>query len=113
MHPDAPKLLMDAIGACERAQSFVEDLLENDFESSVLVQSAVERQLEIVGEALSQLSKFDSVTTAKIPELPRIIGLRNQLVHAYSKIDPHIIWTLVRDKLPGLKSQLETLLKSG
>lgn len=91
----------------------MEDLLEVDFEGSVLVQSAVERQLEIVGEALSQLSKFDSATTAKIPELPRIIGLRNQLVHAYSKIDTHIIWTLVRDKLPGLKSELQSWLQSG
>jgi uncharacterized protein with HEPN domain len=112
MHPDSPKLLLDAIGACERAQSFVEDLSEADFEGSVLVQSAVERQLEIVGEALSQLSKFDSVTALKIPELPRIIGLRNQLAHAYSKIDTYVIWTLVRDKLPRLKLELQILLKS-
>lgn len=67
MHPDALKLLWDAVTASERAERFVGDITEAGYVANELVRFAVERQLEIVGEALSQLAKIDKGTASLIP----------------------------------------------
>jgi uncharacterized protein with HEPN domain len=75
------------------------------------MRAAVERQLEIVGEALSQLAKLDKAIAALVPELARIIGLRNKLIHAYSRIDSLLIWSFVKEKLPLLKMKLKDIIE--
>lgn len=111
MHPDAAKLLWDAVAASERVERFVGDADQADYVADELMRAAVERQLEIVGEALSQLAKLDNATSALVPELPRIVGLRNQLVHAYSRIDSNLIWSFVKEKLPLLKIKLKDIIQ--
>jgi uncharacterized protein with HEPN domain len=74
------------------------------------VRSAVERQLEIVGEALNQLYKVDKVLAAQIPELGRIVAFRNILIHGYANVDDTLVWQVVTDKLPELESVLRMLL---
>ncbi|WP_246584938.1 HepT-like ribonuclease domain-containing protein [[Mycobacterium] fortunisiensis] len=65
--------------------------------------SAVERQLEIVGEALNRLSKVDKELSAKIPELARIVAFRNILIHGYTDVDDALVWQVITDKLPELE----------
>ncbi|WP_217696709.1 DUF86 domain-containing protein [Mycobacterium sp. GA-1841] len=55
-----------------------------DYQADALLRSAVERQLEVVGEALNQLSKVDKKLSAQIPELARIVAFRNILIHGYA-----------------------------
>jgi uncharacterized protein with HEPN domain len=52
-----------------------------------MLRSAVERQFEIIGEALSQLAKIDPAVAARIPDLRRIVGFRNVLIHGYDRMD--------------------------
>jgi uncharacterized protein with HEPN domain len=77
-----------------------------------MVRSAVEQQLQIVGEALAQLAKIDPESAAKLPDLPRIIAFRNILVHGYASIDYETVWPLIEEKLPELLANLMALLEA-
>ncbi len=71
-------------------------------------QSAVERQLAIVGEALNKLKKID--TDFKIEHEKQIISFRNRLVHGYNAIDNAIIWNILQVHLPELKQEIKKKL---
>jgi uncharacterized protein with HEPN domain len=75
-----------------------------------MLRSAVERQFEIVGEALNQLSKVDPEVASRIPELRRIVAFRNILIHGYATVDDALVWQVLVDKLPGLQHVLHELL---
>jgi uncharacterized protein with HEPN domain len=76
----------------------------------VLLHSAVERQLQIVGEALSQLSRVDPQLAARIPEIGAVVGSRNVLVHGYAELDHTRVWRTAQQSLPGLLIVLRALL---
>lgn len=75
-----------------------------------MLRSAVERQLEIIGEALNQLSKADPAIGTKIPGLARIVAFRNILVHGYAVVDNALVWQLLNDRLPELERVVRELL---
>ena len=60
-----------------------------------MFRSAVERQLAIIGEALSQLARVDQGLAARIPELRRVVAFRNVLIHGYDQIDNAGVWRIV------------------
>jgi uncharacterized protein with HEPN domain len=91
MHPDAGKLLWDAEQAAERVARFTAAKTLVEYEADDYLRSAVERQFEIVGEALNQLSRLDQGTAATIAELPRIVAFRNVLIHGYASADNRIV----------------------
>jgi uncharacterized protein with HEPN domain len=55
------------------------------YAANEMAQAAVERKFEIIGEALNQLAKLDDAFAARIPDLPQIVGFRNQLIHGYAR----------------------------
>ena len=71
----------------------------------------MERQLEIVGEAFSQLRKLDAATAGLIQELPHVVGLRNVLIHAYATVDDRLVWGVVEANLAPLVERLKGLLR--
>jgi uncharacterized protein with HEPN domain len=75
-----------------------------------MLRSAVERQFEIIGEALSQLARSSPVLAARIPELRRIIGFRNALIHGYDQIDDDGVWRAIGTDLPALRADVAALL---
>lgn len=75
------------------------------------MRSAVERQLEIIGEALGQVCRADETLEASLPELPRIVALRNRVIHGYDTVDDEIIWDIVQTNVPKLERPLKTLLE--
>ncbi|MCZ7664072.1 MAG: DUF86 domain-containing protein [Thermoleophilia bacterium] len=78
----------------------------------VALRSAIERQLEIVGEALNQLSKVDPSVTVGLPDVPRVVAFRNRLIHGYADIDHRLVWSIARDELPILRDAVEQLLRT-
>lgn len=74
------------------------------------MRSAVERQFEIVGEALGRAAREAPELNEAMPEIPRIVGLRNRLIHGYDSVDDQIIWDIVQTKIPALREKLKIAL---
>ena len=68
--------------------------------SPVAHRRAVERELEVIGEALSRLTMTDSGVAARISHLPRIVGFRNRIIHGYDAIDDATVWGVSRATCP-------------
>ena len=109
MNRHSRKLLWDVRLAIERIAAFTAGRERDDYSRDLMLRSAVERQLEIVGEAPSPLRKADPDTAARIPDLPKVVGLRNILIHAYADVDDDMVWAAVRKNLPALRDQLDAL----
>jgi len=110
MRPDPRKYLWDALRAGERLAKFTHDKSFADYQADELLKSAVERQFEIIGEALKQLSKVSPELAEHIPELPRIVAFRNILIHGYAMVDDALVWQVLTDKRPVLDQALRKLL---
>ena len=87
MRRDPRKFLWEALRAAELVHDFAQGQSFEDYQSNAMLRSAVERQFEIIGEALNQLSKVDPEAASHIPELPRIVAFRNILIHGYATVD--------------------------
>lgn len=87
MRPDPKAYLWDALRAAELVRGFARGQSFADYQSDVMLRSAVERQFEIIGEALNRLSKADPEIASRIPELRRIVAFRNILIHGYATVD--------------------------
>jgi len=105
--------LWEVLQAATLIDEFLGDSGLEDYLGDAFLRSAVERQLQIVGEALAQLSRRDTDTAKSIPELPRVVAFRNILVHRYADIDDELIWGIVKTSLPALRDRLRPLLEEG
>ncbi|WP_243349789.1 DUF86 domain-containing protein [Parabacteroides sp. FAFU027] len=74
-----------------------------------MLQDAVERNLEIIGEAINQLLKIQP--DIKITNARRIVDARNKIIHGYDSIEPVNIWAIIINHLPILNAEVEELLK--
>jgi uncharacterized protein with HEPN domain len=83
-----------------------------DYDSDALLRSGVERQFEIIGEAVNRLSKIDSAIVAVLPDTPRIVAFRNILIHGYDVIDNHVVWDVVQNNLVSLHAHVVSLLST-
>jgi uncharacterized protein with HEPN domain len=110
MRIESKKYLYDIARAAQLALGFVAGKSLADYGADPMLRSAVERQLEIVGEALAQLSKTDPAVASQIGEYQRIIAFRNILIHGYAEIDHRIVWNVLELKLPIVLSQASGLL---
>jgi uncharacterized protein with HEPN domain len=110
MQPDSPALPWDARRAAELVRSFVADKAWTDYVEDPMLRSAVERQFEIVGEALNRLARTDPAVAEQIEDLPRIVAFRNVLIHGYATIDDAIVWEVATTRLVGLIELLTNLL---
>lgn len=100
------------MSACEAILSFVAGKDFASYEADHLLRSAVERQFEIIGEALNHARRLDTALAVRIPEFHRIIGLRNRLIHGYDSVDDELLWDVVRSKVEPLKRAVEAVLES-
>jgi uncharacterized protein with HEPN domain len=113
MRLESKKYLYDIAAAAASAMEFIGRKTFPDYTSDAMLRSAVERQLEIVGEALVQLSRIDPATASKISEHRRIIAFRNILIHGYAQIDHRVVWNVLELKLPIVRREAEALLCIG
>lgn len=111
MRRDPRAYLWDAVQAITHVEQFTRERTFRDYEADVLLRSGVERQLEVAGEALNQLSRVDADLAAQIPELASIVGFRNVLVHGYAAVDDARVWDVVENSVPMLRAVLIRLLE--
>ena len=101
------KLLSDILQAIELIESFVSDI--KDFDSYVAdlkTQSAVERQLGIIGEAVNKFEKL--FPESQITNARKIVGFRNRLIHTYEAVDPSIVWAIIKNHITPLKKEVKS-----
>lgn len=110
MQRDPRAYLWDAREAAGRIVDFVAGRTWDDYETDVLLRSAVERQFEIVGEALNKLHLADPQLAAEVPDLRRIVAFRNVLVHGYATIDDRLVWEIATERAGPLVDALSRLL---
>jgi len=79
------------------------------YKENLMLKRAVERDLEIIGEAINRIVKKDPTFENKITDAKSIIGLRNQVIHAYDNISDENIWSILQIHLPKLKGEIEIL----
>jgi len=76
-----------------------------------MLRAAVERQFEIIGEALSKLAREHENIASRVSEHKRIIAFRKILIHGYADIDNRLVWAMIETKLPTLRHEVAALLK--
>ena len=77
-----------------------------------MLQAALERKFEVLGEALKQAEHSYPDLADQIPELRRVTGMRNRIIHGYDAVDEEILWDAVQFKIPALNEQLSKLLQN-
>lgn len=111
MHPKTPKLL-DDIG---QAAAFIREVTGgrtiDEYRVDRLFRSAVERNFEIIGEAVNRLARVDPAIASRIGEYARIIAFRNVLIHGYDLIEDGQVWNVVQQELPLLHDTITALLR--
>jgi len=110
MPRDREKYLFDMLDSCRFLIEFTAQEDVERYDRDRAFRAAVERELQIIGEALLQLKSLHPASAARITEHERIIGFRHVLVHGYHTLDREIVWYVVKEKLPTLRSELENLL---
>ena len=102
--------LAHILEAIQRIEEYVSDMDEVAFLSNKLVQDAVIRNFEIIGEASNNIEKHFPEFVAMHPELPLASAyqMRNAIAHGYFKVDFEIIWKTIHSELPGLYAQIRS-----
>lgn len=111
MQRDPRAFLWDVREASAAIQGFTAGLDSEAYAANDLVQAAVERKFEIIGEALNHLAKMDAQLAARIPELPQIVAFRNQLIHGYATVKARTVWNVAQESLPALLVCVNGLLQ--
>lgn len=81
-----------------------------EYKNDLKTKKAVERNLEIIAEAIKRISKYQH-TTIQINNAEKIMGTRNRIVHEYDNISDEVIWTIIVKELPKLKAEISELRK--
>jgi uncharacterized protein with HEPN domain len=110
MPPQADVFLETALLALWRVPKFLAGRSLKEYLADDMCQSAVERQLEIAGDALGRLRKLDSSLFARIPEGDLVVAFRNVLAHGYATLDHRRVYDVASTRAAELLKVLEDLL---
>lgn len=113
MKRNPKKYLYDMLDACQFLLEVTAGKSIADYNADRVLRSAVERKLQIIGEALRQLANVAPELAQCIPEHDRIIRFRHVLVHGYDSIRPESVWDVIVHKLEPLHKELQRLLDGG
>ncbi|MFZ4705332.1 MAG: DUF86 domain-containing protein [Bacteroidales bacterium] len=104
--------LFDILQSIVEIESYFEDKPRKfeEYVKDIKTKRAVERDIEIIGEAINRILKQDS--NFVIENAQKIIGTRNRIAHGYDKISDEFIWSIVINNLPKLKSEVSSMLQS-
>jgi uncharacterized protein with HEPN domain len=112
MQPKLLKYILDIESIIQEIEK-IKQLTQNNFnsfQSEIYFQRAVERDLEIIGEAIRRMIEIDS--TLQISSAKNIIGLRNINSHAYDSVEPELLWGIIQNNIPVLNREILQLKNS-
>lgn len=103
------KFLFDIKESIDSIENYLGDKKNfNVYQSNKMLRRAVEREFEIIGEAMNRIAQIDdkiNISTKK-----QIISMRNRVIHGYDKIDDAIVWGTIIRHLPILKKEIQSLI---
>jgi uncharacterized protein with HEPN domain len=107
---DARTYLWDIHQAADAIMKFIAGLDAVAYSQNELVHAAVERKFEIIGEALSKLSRLSPDLAGRIPDIGDAIAFRNILIHGYAVVEHDRVWWIAHNSLPVLRAAVAALL---
>lgn len=112
MRKKTPKLLEDIRDAAAYIAELAQGRSLEDYRRDRMLRQAIERNFEIIGEAVGRLAGVDPDTAARIGGHRQIVDFRNVLIHGYDLIDDRIVWSTIAEKIPVLLAEAEALLRA-
>ena len=100
----------DAVKACEFILQFTQGMEEKEYCTDFKTKAAVEREFEILGEALNRIKNIDIDMLDHIDNWREIIGFRNVIAHGYDVVEDEIVWDSIKNNIPGLLTQLNQII---
>lgn len=110
MQPKTPKLLADIADASTFILVSVRGKSVDDYRADRQLRQAIERNLEIIGEAVNRLARTDPDVNAQVSNAARIVAFRNLLIHGYDMIDDAQVWSIIVESVPVLLQEVSALL---
>jgi uncharacterized protein with HEPN domain len=108
MQREIKKYLFDIIACNENIETYIGAKAFDDYLNNLMLQHAVERNIEIIGEAVNSLLKL--YPEINITNARRIVDARNKIINSYDGIQPEQIWDIIVNHLPTLKTEVQKLL---
>lgn len=105
------KHLNDVLLSIEEVESYFtgQPKLFENFKKDILRQRAIERNVEIMGEAINRILKIDA--TFQLPNARAIVNTRNRVIHGYDSVTTEFLWSLILKHIPALKEDILAILK--
>ena len=109
MQPKILKYILDIQSVIQEIETIKTKANNNftSFKSDIILQRAIERDLEIIGEAIRKIIEIDPTIT--ITSAKNIIGLRNIISHAYDSVEPEMIWGIIQNNIPVLADEIKKI----
>jgi len=110
MNPEIKTWLFDILQSIKEIESYYADKPKNftEYQKDIRTKRAIERNIEIIGEAVNRILKKDK--NFEINNAQQIVGTRNRIIHGYDRVSDEMIWSIVINHLPKLKTEVEELL---
>ncbi len=106
---DAGVYIKHILGAIEKIEKYTKNVTKAQFLEKSLIQDAVIRQIEIIGEASKLVSNKIKSKNTKIP-WKDIAGMRDKLIHAYFGVDLEAVWETLKKDIPALKKEIKSII---
>ena len=113
MRLESRKYLDDMQRAANVLREFTAGRSFDQYRNDAMLRAAVERQFEIVGEAMARLARVEEAVATRISGYRRIIAFRNVLIHGYADVDDRLVWDVVETSLPTLVEEINALASEG
>ncbi|MHB1768653.1 MAG: HepT-like ribonuclease domain-containing protein [Phycisphaerae bacterium] len=110
MQDKSRKLISDVVDAASFIMEQTRAASSESYAANRLLRQAVERNFEIIGEAINSLRRSDPEVAARITDTDRIVAFRNVLSHGYSLVDNAHVWNVIVEALPTLHAEAQDLL---
>lgn len=112
MQPKLLKYILDIQSIIQEIESIKAKTQNNFklFQSDIILQRAIERDLEVIGEAIKKVFELDP--TIPISSVRNLIGLRNLIAHAYDSVEPEMIWGIIQKDIPVLEKEINQIKTS-